>query len=50
MTIEKALRLLRREYEIAKNLKMVKNPVAYALYNVWKVADRERRDDNGKAD
>lgn len=39
VTIEKAIRLLCREYEIAKNLEMVKNPVAYALYKVWKEAD-----------
>ena len=43
MTIEKAIRLLCREYEMAKNLEMVKNPVAYALYKVWKQADGERR-------
>lgn len=46
ITIEKATRLLCREYEIAKNLEMVKNPVAYALYKVWKKADGERRTDN----
>ena len=42
MTIEKAIRLLCREYEIAKNLEMVRNPVAYALHKVWRQADKER--------
>ncbi len=48
MTIEKAIRLLCREYEIAKNLEMVRNPVAYALYKVWKQADGERKDNERK--
>ena len=38
MTIEKAIRLLCREYEIAKNLEWVHKPVAYALHKVWRVA------------
>ena len=41
MTIEKAIKILNKEYERAKGLSFVRNPVAYALYQVWKIADRE---------
>jgi hypothetical protein len=41
MQLKKAIRLLEREYEIAKHLEMVKKPMAYALYKVWKIADSE---------
>ena len=39
MKIDKAKRLLQAEYEKAKKLEWVHNPVAYALYQVWKMAD-----------
>lgn len=39
--IKKAIKLLEREYEKALNLKFVRNPLAYALYNVWKIADKK---------
>lgn len=39
MKIDKAKRLLEYEYEKAKKLEWVHNPVAYALYKVWKMAD-----------
>ena len=35
------IKLLEQEYEKAKNMKWVYNPVAYALYQVWKMVDRE---------
>ncbi len=42
MQLARAIRLLEREYAIAKNyLEKVKNPIAYALYKVWKIADSE---------
>ena len=41
MTLEKAIELLKSEYEWAKNQKFVRNPLAYALYQVWKVANNE---------
>ena len=41
MTLEKAIKLLEKEYEWAKNQKFVRNPLAYALYQVWKVANNE---------
>ena len=43
MTLEKAIKLLEQEYERAKNLEFVRNPLAYALFRVWKKADGERR-------
>ncbi len=39
MDIEAALKKVREEYEKAKSLSFVRNPVAYALYQVWKKAD-----------
>lgn len=41
MKIDTAMKRLEKEYERAKNLEFVRNPVAYALYQVWKEADRE---------
>lgn len=41
MTLEKAIKLLEASYEKAKKLTFVRNPLAYALYHVWKMADRE---------
>ena len=42
MTLNKAIKLLEEEYEKAKKLEWVRNPLAYALYKVWKMVDRER--------
>ena len=42
MDIETAIKKLRDEYEKARNLEFVKNPTAYALYQVWKLADKDR--------
>ena len=39
MTLEKAKELLEEEYERAKKLEWVENPLAYALYHVWRTAD-----------
>ena len=41
MTIKKALRLVEVEYEKAKSNAWVHNPLAYALYRVWRKADTE---------
>jgi hypothetical protein len=43
MTIEKAIEMLRKEYERAQNMECVINPLAWALYQVWKKADEGRR-------
>ena len=46
MTLQKAIKLVEEEYEKAKKLEFVHNPIAYALYKVWKMADDKRRYDN----
>ena len=46
MTINKAIRALEKEYEKAKNLAWIRNPLAYALYKVWKMADSETEGDS----
>ena len=43
MTLEEAIHLLESEYEQAKRLDFVINPIAYALYQVWKKVDRKRK-------
>lgn len=44
MTLEKAIELLKVEYEVAKQLEWVHNPLAFALYQVWKKADGKWKD------
>jgi hypothetical protein len=39
MTLKKAIELLEAEYERAKKLEYVHNPLAWALYQVWKKVD-----------
>ena len=41
MKIETAIKLLVVEYERAKQNDFVYKPLAYALYQVWKIADNE---------
>ncbi len=41
MTFEQAVSLLRKHYEKAKQLSHVKNQLAWALYQTWKMADKE---------
>lgn len=41
MTLEEANQLLVEEYERAKKLEYVINPLAFALHQVWKKADKE---------
>lgn len=43
MTFEEAVLLLQEQYERAKQLSYVKKPLAWALYHVWKKADKSRR-------
>ena len=37
--LRKAVELLRKEYEKAKNNPIVRDPLAYALFQVWKTVD-----------
>lgn len=43
MRIEDALNLVEKEYEKSKDLEFVRDPVAYSLYKVWKLADADKR-------
>ena len=40
MRIDTAIKLLQKEYERAKKLEFVRDPVAYALYQVWRQAEK----------
>lgn len=42
MTIEEAIDMLKEEYELAKKQGYIRNPLAWALYQVWRAADRRR--------
>lgn len=42
MHIERAIKLLKAEYERAKKLEYVLDPTAFALYRVWQEAERLR--------
>lgn len=50
MTLEKAKKMLEEEYARAKKSPFVQNPIAYALYQVWKMADKRRRTNDEQAD
>ena len=39
LTIEEAIKLIRDKYEDNKGFSWVRDPVAYTLYEVWKIAD-----------
>ena len=39
ITLEKAIEILKAEYERAKNMKYVQKPLAWALYYTWKKVD-----------
>lgn len=42
VTLQKAIRMLDAEYERAKQLEYVRNPLAWALYRVWKAVDADQ--------
>ena len=39
MTLQKAIAMLEKEYERAQKLDFEYNPLAWALFRVWKAAD-----------
>lgn len=41
MTLEKAIEEIRRYYAAALNLKHVRKPLAWALYQVWREVDKQ---------
>ena len=44
MDIETAVRMLRKEYECAAKDPIVRKPIAYALYKVWRETDATEKD------
>ena len=42
MTIEKAIKMIQDTYKAAQKLDYIRNPLAFALYKVWKLADAEQ--------
>lgn len=42
MTLEQAIEMLKEEYEQAKKQGYIRNPLAWALYQVWRAADRKK--------
>ncbi len=40
--LEKAISRIYEEYERAKKLEYVRNPLAFALHNVWKEVDKHK--------
>lgn len=45
MTLKKALAMVDREYEKAKQNEYVQKPLAYALYKVWRAVDQQPEED-----
>jgi hypothetical protein len=44
ITLPRAINILVEEFEKAEKLEHIRNPLAYALYKVWKIADAEVAD------
>ena len=42
LTIEQAIELIRDKYDDNKDKKWVHDPVAYTLYEVWKITDSKK--------
>ena len=43
MRIETAIEKLKEKYEKAQKIEYVRDPVAWALFHVWKMADEDGR-------
>ena len=41
--LEEAKKMLEEQYARARNLKYVRNPIAFALYHTWKKFDAKKR-------
>ena len=42
MTLEQAIEMLKKQYEEAKTHEYIRNPIVWALYQVWRAADRRK--------
>ena len=49
-SIDKAIKILQARYEYAKKQKWIYNPLAYALYEVWRLADDNKEKKKGGAE
>lgn len=47
MSLDEVIEMLKAEYERAKRLDYVINPLAFALYEVWKKVDKKTRRKGG---
>lgn len=43
MDLEKAIEILKEKYEQVKDNSQINDPVAWALYRTWSIADNERK-------
>ena len=43
MTLDRAIELLKQNYDRAINNPTVRNPVAWALYKTWRAADSKEK-------
>lgn len=50
MTLDKAIELLRANYKTALNLKWVRKPLAWALYQTWHEADIQQTESRQSCD
>ena len=41
MDIDRALKLVKVKYEAARKVSYIRKPLAYALYQVWKLVDQK---------
>lgn len=37
--LDKVIKVLKEQYEKAKKIGWIRNPIAYALYQTWKIFD-----------
>lgn len=49
MTVERAKREIEKKYIQAKKMKFIHHPLAWALYQVWRMADAEKPRKGGDA-
>ena len=39
--LDKAIKVLKEQYEKVKKIGWIRNPIAYALYQTWKIFDKQ---------
>lgn len=43
MQLEKAIEILKQKHEQVKENRQITDPVAWALYRTWQIAERDRK-------